>query len=143
MRSPEHPCPNHNDVCVTRAYGHTTGHQSIHAQTIITFVFQGHTVTRAPSNHNNVRVCKAYGHQSFHAQTIITFYSKSRRSPERACPNHNNAHVPIADGQQSIHAHRSLRSPFLRQLPHEMDLTLDLHRLPGGATTGGASCLRF
>ena len=40
---PEHPCPNHNNVRVSRAYGY----QSIHARTIITFVFQEHTVTRA------------------------------------------------------------------------------------------------
>ena len=42
-RSPEHPCPNHNSVRVPRAYGD----QSIHAQTIIPFVSQEHTVTRA------------------------------------------------------------------------------------------------
>ena len=29
IRSPEHPCPNHNSVRVSRAYGH----QSIHAKT--------------------------------------------------------------------------------------------------------------
>ena len=38
-----HPCPNRNNVRVSRAYGY----QSIHAETIITFVFQEHTVTRA------------------------------------------------------------------------------------------------
>ena len=43
MRSPEHPCPNHNSVRVPSS----CGHQSIHAQTIIPFVFQEHTVTRA------------------------------------------------------------------------------------------------
>ena len=40
---PEHPCPNHNNVPVSRAYNY----QSIHAQTIITFVFREHTITRA------------------------------------------------------------------------------------------------
>ena len=35
--------PNHNNVRVPRAYGS----QSIHAQTIITFVFQEHTGLRA------------------------------------------------------------------------------------------------
>ena len=43
LRSPENPCPKHNNVRVPRAYGD----QSLHAQTIIPFVFQGHTVTRA------------------------------------------------------------------------------------------------
>ena len=43
LRSPENPCPNHNNVRVPSAYGD----QSIHAQTIIPFVFQEHTVTRA------------------------------------------------------------------------------------------------
>ena len=36
---PEHPCPNNNSVRVPRAYGD----RSIHAQTIIPFVFQGAT----------------------------------------------------------------------------------------------------
>ena len=36
-----HPCPNHNSVRVSRAYGH----QCIHAQTIIPFVFRERTVT--------------------------------------------------------------------------------------------------
>ena len=35
IRSPEHPCPNHNNVCVPRA----RGHQSIHAQTTQRFSF--------------------------------------------------------------------------------------------------------
>ena len=39
----QHPCPNHNNVRASREYGD----QSIHAQTIITFVFQEHTLTRA------------------------------------------------------------------------------------------------
>ena len=43
IRSPAHPCPNHNNVRVSRIYGH----QSIHAQTIITFVFREHMVTSA------------------------------------------------------------------------------------------------
>ena len=42
LRSPESPCPKHTNVCVPRAIDH----QSIHAQTIITFVFQVHTITR-------------------------------------------------------------------------------------------------
>ena len=40
---PEHPCPNHNSFHVPRAYAD----QSLAAQTIIPFVFQEHTVTRA------------------------------------------------------------------------------------------------
>ena len=43
IRSPEHPCQNHNNVCVPRAYDD----QSIHGKTIITFVFLEHTMTRA------------------------------------------------------------------------------------------------
>ena len=39
----EDECPNHNHIRVPRAYAD----QSIHAQTMITFVFQEHTVTRA------------------------------------------------------------------------------------------------
>ena len=42
IRSPEHPCPNHNNDRVSRA----SAHQSIHVQTIIT------------------RVSRAYAHQS-------------------------------------------------------------------------------
>ena len=43
IRSREHPCPNHSSVRVPRA----DGDQSIHAQTIIPFVFQEHTLTGA------------------------------------------------------------------------------------------------
>ena len=51
MRVPEHACPNHNNVRVSRAYDYQSIHapydyQSIHAQTIITFVFREHTITR-------------------------------------------------------------------------------------------------
>ena len=42
-RAPEHLCPNRNNVRVSRAYDY----QSIHAQTIIMFVFREHTITRA------------------------------------------------------------------------------------------------
>ena len=42
LRSPENPCPKHTNVRVPRAIDH----ESIHAQTIITFVFQVHTLTR-------------------------------------------------------------------------------------------------
>ena len=44
IRLPEHPCPNHDNVRVPRAYGC----QCAHAQTMITFVFQEHTVANAP-----------------------------------------------------------------------------------------------
>ena len=129
--SPEHPFPNHHSVRVPRAYGH----QSIHSQTIIPFVFRENTVTRAsipkPSfrscsksirspehpfpNHHSVRVPRAYGHQSIHSQTIIPFVfrentvtrasipkpsfrscSKSIRSPEHPFPNHHSVRVPRA-----------------------------------------------
>ena len=43
IRRNEHPCPNHNLIRVPRAYDD----QSIHAQTIISFVFPEHTMTRA------------------------------------------------------------------------------------------------
>ena len=43
IRSPENPCPNHNSVRVPSAYDH----ERIHAQTIITFVFQEHAITAA------------------------------------------------------------------------------------------------
>ena len=43
IRSPEHPCPNHNNVHVPRAYG---GPEHP-CPTIISFVFQELTVTRA------------------------------------------------------------------------------------------------
>ena len=43
IRLPVHPCPNHNDIRVSRA----CGYQCTHAQTIITFVFREHAVTSA------------------------------------------------------------------------------------------------
>ena len=43
IRSRQHPYPNHGSVRVPRAYGD----QSIHAQTIVPFVFQEQTVTKA------------------------------------------------------------------------------------------------
>ena len=87
--SPENPCPNHNSVRVPRAYAH----ERIHAKSIVRFVFQVHTLTRAsmpkPSerscskcirsrenpcpNHNSVRVPRAYAHERTRAKTIITF----------------------------------------------------------------------
>ena len=44
LRSPENPCPNLNNVRVPSAHAH----QRTHAQTIITFVFQVHTLTKEP-----------------------------------------------------------------------------------------------
>ena len=103
-------CRNHNNVRVLRAYAH----QSIHAQTIITFVFVAHTLT-----------------QSIHAQTIIKFAfqehtltrasmpkpfqrscSKSIRSPEHPCPNHNNVRVRGAYAHPSIHAQTIIKFAF-------------------------------
>ena len=53
IRLPEHPCQNHNIVRVSKAYDY----QSIHAKTIIPFVFQEHTNSRASYSkrheHNN------------------------------------------------------------------------------------------
>ena len=148
IRSPEHPCPNHNSVRVPRAYAH----QSIHAQTVFPFVFQEHTLTRASMpkpqfrscsksirspehpcpNRISVRAPRAYAHQSIHAQTIIPFVfqehtltrasmpkpqfrscSKSIRSPEHPCPNHNSVRVPRAYAHQGIHAQTTI--PFVLQ----------------------------
>ena len=84
IRSPEHPCPNHNNVRVPRAYAH----QSIHAPTIITFVFQEHTITRSSCpNHNNVRAPGAYAHPSIHAQTIITFVFQEHTLTRASMPS--------------------------------------------------------
>ena len=56
LRSPENPCPKHNSVRVPRAIDHQSIHaktivtfvfQSIHAKTIVTFVFQERSITRA------------------------------------------------------------------------------------------------
>ena len=60
---------------------------SIHAKTILTFVFQEQTATRGP-DHNDVRVPRAYGRQ------IIRSCSRSVWSPEHPRPNHNNVRVP-------------------------------------------------
>ena len=92
MRSPEHPCPNHYSVRVPRA----CGHQSIHAQTIIPFVFQEHAVTRAPMPKPLFRSC-----------------SKSMRSPEHPCSNHYSVRVPRVCGHQRIHAQTTI--PFVLQ----------------------------
>ena len=46
---PPHPCPNHNKVRVPRAYGH----QSMHAQAIIPFLFQEHTHPNVQQTHVN------------------------------------------------------------------------------------------
>ena len=70
IRLPEHPCTNHDNVRVPRAYGC----HCAHAQAMITFVFAEHTVAEHPCpNHDNVRGPRAYGCQSIHAQTMITF----------------------------------------------------------------------
>ena len=49
------------------------GELSIHAQTIMSFAFQEHTVTRTfpCPNHNFIRVSRAYGDRSVHAPTMI------------------------------------------------------------------------
>ena len=105
-RSPEHPCPNH-------------------AQTVIAFVFQEHTVTR-----DNVPGPRAYAHQSIHAPTIIMLVLRehtvtrasmpkprvTRASMPKPRSNQNSVRAPRA--HQSIHAQtiitflfRSMRSP--------------------------------
>ena len=83
MRSPEHPCPNHNSVRVPRA----CGHQRIFAQTTIPLVFQEHPVTKASMPKPKFRSC-----------------SKSIRSPKHPCPNHNSVRGPRTCGHQSIPA---------------------------------------
>ena len=128
IRSPEHPCPNHNSVCVPRAYAH----QSIHAETVFPFVLQEHTLTRASMpkpyfrscsksirspedpcpNRISVRVPRAYAHQSIHAQTVFLFVLQEH-TPEHPCPNHNSVRVPRAYAHQSIHAQTTI--PFVFQ----------------------------
>ena len=56
---------------VPRAYAH----QRIHAQSIVTFVFQEHAITAAsmPKPYNSVLIPRACARQRSHAQTIITF----------------------------------------------------------------------
>ena len=69
-------------VRVPRAYSH----QSIRAQTILTFVFQEHAVIRASMPESSFHSC-----------------SKSIRSPEHPRPDNNNVGVPRAYGHLSIH----------------------------------------
>ena len=58
MRSPEHPCPQQQSVRVPGPYGH----QRIHAQSIISLMFQDHTIPRASMpKHIIVCVPRAYG----------------------------------------------------------------------------------
>ena len=66
LRSPENPCPKHNSVRVPKAIDH----QSIHAQTIIPFVFQEHAID----------------HQSIHAQTIIPFVFQEQSITRASMP---------------------------------------------------------
>ena len=65
IRLPVHPCPNQNNIRVSRAYDY----QCIHAQTI-----------------NNVRVSRAYDYQSIHAQIIITFVSREHTITRASMP---------------------------------------------------------
>ena len=141
--APAHPCSSHGDVGVPRAYGHTSASmlkpwwrscsksirspQRIHAQTMVTFVFQEHTVTAAHpcSNHGDVRVPRAYGctsasmlkpwwrscsksirsPQRIHAQPMVTFvFQEHTVTAAHPCSNHGDARVPRAYGYQSIHA---------------------------------------
>ena len=60
-----HPCPNHNNVRVSRAYGY----QCIHAQTI-----------------TNARVSRAYGYQCIHAQTRITIVFREHAVTSASMP---------------------------------------------------------
>ena len=68
-----------------------------HAQTIIPFVFQKHTITRACPNHDSVRVPRACGHQS-----MLTSFS---------------VNVPRAYGHQSIHAQTPKPSKLIVLFP--------------------------
>ena len=61
--------------------------QSIYAQTILPFVLEEHTLTRASMPKPYFRSCW-----------------KSIRCPEHPCLNHTSVRVPRAYGQQSIHA---------------------------------------
>ena len=78
------PGPHHKHVR-HRAHATNQSHtQSIRTQTIITVVFQEHTVTRASMPKPYKLSC-----------------SKSVRSPEHPCPNQTNVRVPRAYGHQS------------------------------------------
>ena len=80
---PVHPCPNHTNFRVSRAYGY----QCIHAPTIITLVFREHTVTSASmpnprkrSRSKSIRSCR-------HASCIRNFVIKRIVLPNLKTPN--------------------------------------------------------
>ena len=121
MRPPEHPCPNHNNVRVPRAYGH----QSIHAQTTITFLSQKHTFTRT-SMPNNVRIPN-YSNMVTRAskpkQQKLSC-SKSIRSPEHPCQSRPGSaggdkkqRSKLALRDQSTYAVLSLTKPATARPP--------------------------
>ena len=68
---------------------HMVTYQILHAQTRITFVFREHAVTTVsmPKPYSNkVRVAKGYGYQCMYAKTIISFVSVfSRAETTRSC----------------------------------------------------------
>ena len=78
IRSPKHPCPYHNNVQVRVS---AINYQSIHAETIMPFVFQEHTVTSASTSRHaqTIVACVLQEHtvtsasMPRHAQTIVTF----------------------------------------------------------------------
>ena len=76
----------------------TYGNQCIHAQTIIPFVFQEHTVTCVRMRYN-VRLARADGDQCTYAQT---------------CPNHNSVRVRVL---ASAIWRASMPKPYFRCVP--------------------------
>ena len=78
IRFPEHPCQ------ATIRFPRAFGYQNIHAQAMISFVFQEHRVTRASMpSHDLVYVSKSI-------RLPFRSCSKSIQLPERPCPDHNS-----------------------------------------------------
>ena len=100
-----HPCPNHDNVRLPRAYGY----QCIHVQTITTFVFREHTVASASMpkpNHKKFRASRAYGYQCTHAPARMTFVFREHTVTSASIPkpNHNKLRASRAYGYRCIHA---------------------------------------
>ena len=100
-----------NSVRVPRTYAH----QSIHAQTIISFVFQEHSLTSASMLKPYILSCSKSIREPVHLCPRWEFRScsKNMRSPEHPCSNHTSFRVPRAYGRQSIYGQTII--PYLFQ----------------------------
>ena len=104
-RMPKHPCPNHNNVRVLRAYNN----KCIHAQTMVTLVFREHTIAHPfPTIITFVFREHTIAHPF---PTIITFVFREH-TIAHPCPNHGNARVPRAYDNISIHAQPTITCMF-------------------------------